>query len=162
MFSIIAAVGKNLEIGKKNDLIFHIPEDMRYFRKATRGKAVIMGSKTFESLHGALKGRRNIILSHSSGDFPPEVEVFHNLDDILAEFAETDEEVFVIGGGTIYRLFLPYAKKLYLTEVNATCDKAEVFFPEFDKKDYKREVVGSGKEGDLTYDFVVYTKKEEL
>lgn len=158
-FSIIACVGKNLELGRKNDLVFRISEDMRYFRKATDGKTVIMGGNTFRSLPGALKGRRNVVLSRSD-DFPAEVEVFHSLDDILAEFSK-DSEVFVIGGASIYQMFLPYAEKLYLTEVDASAE-ADVFFPEFNKSDYNREVVGSGSEKGLNFEFVVYTKKEAL
>jgi hypothetical protein len=94
MFKIIACVGKNLELGRKNDLVFHIPEDMKYFRETTTGKPVIMGGNTFRSLPGALKGRRNVVLSRSD-DFPAEVEVFHSLEDILAKFKDEDE-AFVI------------------------------------------------------------------
>lgn len=159
MFKIIACVGKNLELGRKNDLVFHIPEDMKYFRETTTGKPVIMGGNTFRSLPGALKGRRNVVLSRSD-DFPAEVEVFHSLEDILAEFKDEDE-AFVIGGASIYQMFLPYARELYLTEVDSEVE-ADVFFPEFDKSKYTRKVVGNGSHEGLDFEFVVYTKKEEL
>ncbi len=159
MFKIIACVGKNLELGRKNDLVFHIPEDMKYFRETTTGKPVIMGGNTFRSLPGALKGRRNVVLSRSD-DFPAEVEVSHSLEDILAEFKDEDE-VFVIGGASIYQMFLPYAKKLYLTEVDSEVE-ADVFFPEFNKSEYERKVVKKSSDNGLDFEFVVYTKKEEL
>lgn len=159
MFKIIACVGKNLELGRKNDLVFHVSEDMKYFRTVTKGKPVIMGGNTFRSLPGALKGRRNVVLSRSD-DFPTEVEIFHSLEDILAEFKDEDE-VFVIGGASIYQMFLPYAKELYLTEVDSEAE-ADVFFPEFDKTEYTREVVKKSSENGLDFEFVVYTKKEEL
>ena len=104
-YSIIAAVGKNLELGKNNDLIWSIPGDLKFFREVTKGHKIIMGRNTFDSLPRMLPGRKHIVLS-SREDFPSEVEVFKNLKDLLLKYKDCEEEIFVIGGGSIYSLFL--------------------------------------------------------
>ena len=158
MISIIANVGKNLELGKGNDLIFPIPEDMKFFRSTTSGHTIIMGRKTFESLGGVLPKRHHVVLTKS--DFKYEgVEVVSSLEEVLKKYKNTDEENFVIGGGEIYKAFLPYADKMYLTEVNAECKDAEVFFPKFNKEEWKRTVINSIEHEGLTASIVEYTRK---
>lgn len=136
MISMIAAVGKNFELGKGNDLIWHLPSDMKFFRSTTSGHTIIMGRKTFDSLGGLLPKRHHVVLTGNTEWAYEGVEVMHSLADVLKKYANTDEECFVIGGGEIYKLFLPYADKLYLTYVSDTCSDAEVFFPTFDASDY--------------------------
>lgn len=155
MFSIIAAIGKNHELGKNNQLVFHIKEDMQFFRDTTRGHTVIMGRKTWDSLPGKLPGRKNIVISR--GDVDGADEVVHDLPQFIAKNENTDEEIFVIGGAFVYNEFLKYAKNLYLTEIDAEAD-ADTFFPQFDKTQYSREIIKKGKDDDLTYSFVKYTK----
>lgn len=157
MISIIAAIGKNNELGRGGDLVFHIREDMRYFRDTTAGHKVVMGRKTWESLPGKLPGRENIVVS--SRDVTGADLVVRNLEEFLQENAATPEEVFVIGGGQVYKAALPYAKILYLTEVDAAVSDADTYFPEFDKNDYERQVIKEGKDDDLAFTFVKYTKK---
>lgn len=154
-FSIIAAVGENLELGKDGDLVFHLHEDMKYFRETTKGHPVIMGGNTFRSLKKPLPGRKNIVLS-SGNDFPEGVEVYHSLDEILEEYK--DEDTFVIGGGKIYEMFLPYADKLYLTEIKKSVE-ADIFFPVFDKNSYSKKVIDTKTEDGIVFDFVIYTKE---
>ena len=105
-YSIIAAVGKNRELGKDNHLIWHLPNDLKFFKRTTSGKTIIMGRRTFESLPKMLPNRKHIVLS-SSSDFPEEVEVYNELKELLDAYKDTDEELFVIGGASIYRLFIP-------------------------------------------------------
>ncbi|MDD6807621.1 MAG: dihydrofolate reductase [Oscillospiraceae bacterium] len=158
MISLIANVGKNLELGKGNDLIFSIPEDMKFFRSTTSGHTIIMGRKTFESLGGVLPKRHHVVLTKS--DFKYEgVEVVSSLEEVLKKYKNTDEENFVIGGGEIYKAFLPYADKMYLTEVNAECKDAEVFFPKFNKEEWARTVINSIEHEGLTASIVEYTRK---
>ena len=110
MFYLIAAVGKNYEIGKGSDLIFRLKDDMAFFRKKTLGSKVVMGRKTWDSLPGRLEGRTNIVVSHSGvsgADY-----VLTDLDSFIRENADTDEEIFVIGGESIYRSFIDFAKKI--------------------------------------------------
>ena len=156
MFSIIAAIGKNNALGKDNDLIFHIKEDMDFFRKTTTGHKVVMGSKTWNSLPAKLKNRENIVISRHN--IPEADKTVNNLEDYIAKNIDTQEEIFIIGGGSIYTQFLPYAKHLYLTEVDSE-PEADVFFPEFDKRFYRRKKIKHGKQGELEYSIVKYTKK---
>lgn len=156
MFSIISAIAKNNAIGKDNDLVFHIKEDMKFFRETTRNHTVIMGKKTWESLPGKLKDRKNLVISHT------EVEdadgTITDLDKYIEENKETDEEIFVIGGGSIYKYMLPHSKYLYLTEVDAE-PEADTFFPEFDRKSYKKETLKTGTAGDLKFEINRYEHK---
>lgn len=154
--SMIAAVGKNLELGKNNDLIWHFKEDMNFFKETTMGHPVIMGRKTFESLPKALPGRRNIVIS-SNPEYKAEgAETVTSVKDAL-KIAES-EDVFVIGGGRIYKEFLPYADNLYLTEINAECKDADTYFPEFSKSDYIKEIVNFYDVNGTEFYHVIYKK----
>lgn len=156
--SIIACVGKNLELGKNNDLIWHLPNDLKYFKKVTSGKTVIMGRRTFESLPGILPKRRNIVLQLPNENKIEGVEIFNDIPSIL-EAVKNEDEAFIIGGASIYRQFLEYASKLYLTEVNKTCSDAEVYFPKFDKRKYKKVIVGQDCDSGIEYNFVIYERR---
>ena len=156
--SMIACVGKNLELGKNNDLIWHLPNDLKYFRKVTSGKTVVMGRRTFDSLPGVLPKRRNIVLQMPDEKNINGVEIFNDIPSII-DNVKNEEEVFIIGGASIYKQFLPYANKLYLTEVDDECLEAEVYFPKFNKDDYNIEVVGNNEDNGIKYQFVIYTKK---
>ena len=156
--SIIACVGRNLELGKKNDLIWHLPNDLKYFCNVTSGKTVVMGRRTFDSLPGVLPKRRNIVLQMPNEEMIEGVEIFNDIPSIIDNI-KNEEEVFIIGGASIYKQFLPYANKLYLTEVDEECLDAEVYFPKFNKDDYSIEVVGNNEDNGIKYQFVIYTKK---
>ena len=156
--SIIACVGKNLELGKNNDLIWHLPNDLKYFKTVTSGKTVIMGRRTFESLPGILPKRRNIVLQLPNESKIDGVEIFNSIPDILDNIKDEDE-AFIIGGASIYRQFLPYANKLYLTEVMEECRDCDVYFPKFDKTKYKKRVLERNDLNNLKFNFVIYEKK---
>lgn len=153
---MIAAVGKNNELGKNNDLIWHFKEDMQFFKKTTLGATVIMGRKTFESLPKALPKRRNIVISKNI-DFKAEgAEVVDSIEKAI-ELTKEDK-AFIIGGASIYKAFLPYAKAIYLTEIEAICEAADTYFPSFNKSDYSREVLGESRENETDFSFVKYVK----
>ena len=155
MFSIIAAIGKNHELGLNGQLVFHIKEDMEYFRETTTGHKIVMGRKTWESLPGKLPNRENIVVSRNAvTDADLTVK---DLPEFIAKNQDTTEEIFIIGGGMLYKAFLPYAKNLYLTEVDASAD-ADVFFPKFDKSKYNKTIIKKGSQDDLTYTFAKYIK----
>ena len=158
MINIIAAIGRHNELGKDNSLIFHIKEDMRFFKATTLGHPVIMGLNTFESIGKPLPSRDNYVASHQSGPAPTGTIKIPDLIAFLDAHRDDAEEYFIIGGATIYRLALPYATTLYLTEIDAT-HEADAFFPDFDSSNYSRTVIKKGKQDDLTYSFVKYTKK---
>ena len=158
MFSIIAAIGKNHELGRKNELIFHLKDDMKFFRDTTTGHKVVMGHKTWDSLPGKLKNRTNIVVSRHN--VPEADQTITDLQSYIDKNKDTDEEIFIIGGGTVYHQFLPYAKTLYLTEVDATEPQADTYFPDFDPNNYTCETIKAGTENELKYTINKYTRKD--
>ena len=156
MFSVIAAVGKNRELGKKGELIFHLKDDMKFFRETTSGHKIVMGRKTWESLPGKLPNRTNIVIS--SRDFEGPDEIVHDVDEFIADNKDTDEEIFVIGGGKIYAEFLPFSSSIYLTEVDAEDKEADTYFPEFDKSKFERKIIKKGSQDDLTFAICLYQR----
>lgn len=173
MISLIAAVGKNLELGKDGELLWHLPEDFKYFKEVTMGHPILMGHKTFSSLPNLLSGRKHIILTrhpeilekeiagkHYTGK-KPEIEIITQLFDVIDKYKASSEELFVIGGGNMFKQTIEYADKLYLTEISGECEEADVYFPEFNKEHFKKEVVAKGRDEKygLNYSFVVYTRK---
>jgi len=120
--SIIAAIGKNRELGRDNDLLWRIPDDLKRFKSLTLGHPIIMGRKTFESIGKPLTGRTNLVVSRSSLSFENALAQAKKLD---------DKEVFIIGGAQIYEQALHYADRLYLTLIDDTKD-ADSFFPEYE------------------------------
>ena len=162
-YSIIAAVGRKNELGKQGGLCFNIPGDLKYFKSVTKGHTVVMGANTFFSLPKMLPNRKHLVLCGHDETFPEGVTVYKSMDELFKDYPlDYKEEIFVIGGGRVYASFLEYANKLYLTEVDAEDPEADTFFANFNKKLYKKEVKGEGKDGDISYKFMVYTKKEGL
>ena len=130
MISIIAAVAKNRAIGYKNKLIYWLPNDLKRFKQLTTGHTILMGRKTYESLpHGALPNRRNCVLTRSQKDIPG-CECFKTWDDFLIT-CMPDEEVYIIGGASLYKSLLDKADRLCLTEVDDTPAEADTFFPDY-------------------------------
>ena len=158
MISLIATIGKNNELGKENQLVFHIKEDMQFFRETTKGHPVIMGRKTFDSIGRPLPYRTNFVITRHPELLPDGVEPVTDLRQFLESYTDAEEELFVIGGGTVYSEALKYAKNLYLTEVNASVEDADTFFPTFDKSNYSCKIIKKGKDHDLTYSIMKYTK----
>ncbi|MFU8803782.1 MAG: type 3 dihydrofolate reductase [Bradymonadaceae bacterium] len=135
ILSLMAAVGEGMVIGKENALPWHLPSDLRYFRRVTMGKPVIMGRKTLESLGKPLGGRKNIILTHQRDYEAEGVHIAHDLDEALALAGDVDE-VMILGGGKVYVEFLPRADRLYLTVVHARFE-GDTFFPNFDEEQWE-------------------------
>ncbi len=135
--SIIVAVDKNNGIGHKGDQLAYISGDLKRFKALTTGHTIVMGRKTFEALpKGALPNRRNIVITRRK-DFKPEgCDVFNSVDDVLKNISN-DEELFVIGGGEIYKAFLPFSNKIYLTVIEHSFSDADTFFPEIDKNEWQ-------------------------
>lgn len=157
-FSIIAAIGKNRELGKNNDLIWSLPGDLKFFRNVTSGHTIIMGRNTFDSLPRMLPNRKHIVLT-SRSNLPSEVEVYRELKSILEKYKDSSEEIFIIGGASIYELFLEYCDKLYLTEIDAMDEYASVYFPSFDKSLYEESILGVNEDNGISYKHVLYSKK---
>lgn len=162
MLSIIAAIGKNNELGKGNDLVFKLPADMKHFRDTTRGHTVVMGRKTFESLpNGPLPNRKNIVITRDTKYKKDGIEVVHSLEEAFNKFKNTIEEIFVIGGAEIYKQAMKYADKLYITHIDAEDKKADAFFPEIIPivfGETKREKHKKDDKNKYDYDFVEYER----
>lgn len=138
MISIICALAENRAIGNNNDLLYHLRADLQRFKALTTGHTVIMGRRTFESLpKGALPNRRNIVLSSRPNPEWHGVEVFASLEAAL-EACRQDDEVFIIGGASVYEAALPLADRLCLTHIHATPEEADVFFPALDEDVWQR------------------------
>lgn len=154
---IIAAVGKNNELGKDNRLIWHLPADLKFFKEKTMGKNIVMGRKTFESLPKILPNRHHIVITRGNVD-NPEVEVYHSIDDFLKNYNYKDE-TYVIGGASIYSSLIDYANSMYLTEINDVCPSADVYFPNFDRELWHSEVIGTNMENGVSYKHVLYRRR---
>lgn len=137
MLSTIVAIANNNVIGKDNKLIWHLPEDLKRFKQITTGKNIIMGRKTFESLGRVLPNRKHIILCNDM-EMTIDNENVEILDDIskLDKYINSEEENFVIGGATIYKLLMPYVNKLYITKINEDFE-GDVYFPEIKETEWK-------------------------
>ncbi len=134
--AIIVAIAQNFAIGKNNDLLFHLPNDLKRFKKITSGHAVIMGKRTLFSLpNGPLPNRRNIIITDVPGETFEDCETVYSIIEAV-EAVRNEEEAFVIGGGMIYRQFYPIAGKLYLTMAHQDFE-ADTFFPEINFDEWK-------------------------
>jgi len=158
MLSVIAIIGKNRAIGRKNKLLWNLPEDLARFRRITKNHPIIMGRKTFESIGRLLPERTNIIVSRNPDYKITGGHIFNSLEAAI-EFAKISpgkEEIFVIGGGEIYTSALPYCDKLYLTIV-ADEPEADVFFPDFSSFKNIKET-GRGNFDKVSYKFLELTK----
>ncbi|MBC8061206.1 MAG: dihydrofolate reductase [Clostridiaceae bacterium] len=137
MLSIIVAVAENNVIGKDNDLLWRLSNDLKNFKEITMGHTIIMGRKTFESLPKILPGRKHIVLTRNSSSIAQSemVEVVNSVEELLQSLNE-EIEYFVIGGGEIYKALMPYSEKLYLTKVQKVF-QGDTYFPEIDKGQWK-------------------------
>lgn len=162
MLSIIVAKAKNNVIGKNNQLLWHLPDDMKRFKTLTSGHPIIMGRKTFESIGRVLPNRKNIIFTTNS-NFKLEdnnVEIVHSVEDIK-KYIDSEDNAFVIGGAMTYNLLMPYVKFLYVTEINKDFD-GDTYFSKIDVNEWdemSRQAGPADGENDFTYDYVVYKRK---
>ena len=129
MLYAIVAHDQNRLIGGGNDLLWHLPNDLKYFKERTRGFPIIMGRKTFDSLGRPLPGRRNMVVTRQADWTAEGVEVFGSLEDTLAALNGAD--AYIVGGGEIYRVALPSVDLLYVTEVHAAIDGGDTWFPNY-------------------------------
>ena len=161
MLSIIVAIAKNNVIGKDNKLIWHLPEDLKRFKRLTTGHTIIMGRKTFESLGRILPNRHHVILCNDAelNINDENVEVLNDIS-LLDKYINSDEENFIIGGATMYKLLMPYCKKMYITEINKDFD-GDVWFPKIDLDKWKitnKEKGLTDENNPFEYEYVTYEK----
>ncbi len=162
--NLIVAVDKNWAIGKENKLLVSIPQDMKFFRETTIGKVVVMGRKTLESFPGGqpLKQRTNIVLTKDKNYSVKDAIVVHTIEELLEELKKyNDEDIYVIGGESIYRQMLPYCTLAHVTKINHAYE-ADTYFPNLDEKD-EWVVTGVSDEQtyfNLEYEFVRYERMQ--
>ena len=162
--NLIVAVDKNWAIGKENKLLVSIPQDMKFFRETTIGKVVVMGRKTLETFPGGqpLKQRTNIVLTTDKNYSVKDAIVVHTIDELLEELKKyNDEDIFVIGGESIYRQMLPHCKLAHVTKINHAYE-ADTYFPNLDEMD-EWVVTGVSDEQtyfNLEYEFVRYERMQ--
>lgn len=160
MITLIVAINKNRGIGFENKLLYWLPNDLKRSKSLTTGNTIIMGRKTFDSLpKGALPNRRNIVLTRSDREFAG-AETFHSLQEALQHCE--DEEIFIIGGASLYEEAMPLADRLCVTEIDDNLVEADVFFPEIDSHiwtELSREHHAMDEKHHYAYDFVDYIRK---
>lgn len=154
--NIIVAVAKNNAIGKNNNLLWHIKEDLVYFKKTTLGATVVMGRKTFESIGKPLPGRRNVVVSKTMNEIEG-IEIFRSIDQAIGS-CSSNEEVFIIGGGEIYKQSISLVQRIFLTIVDVNIPDADTFFPELDMSQWRevfREDHSRGVSFEHPFSFIV-------
>lgn len=157
--TLIAAISNNFVIGKNNELLWHLPKDFLWFKEKTKGFDIVMGRKTMENIMTFTKGkplpkRNNIVLSEHLKE-QSGFTILKNYQDVLK--LSQEKEIIIIGGEQIYKLFLPFANKLILTQINHKFS-GDAFFPQFDKSKYIITFKKNETENNLNYDFVIYEK----
>ena len=159
MISIIVAADENNVIGKDNDLIWHLPNDLKFFKEKTSGHAIIMGRRTFESVGKPLPKRTNIIITRDTSFRPEGCVVVHSLEEALVEAAKTDENPFIVGGEQIYRLALPLTDVVYLTRIHHKFE-GDRHFPELGDEWIKVENIPHPEDEKHAYPFTFKTYKK--
>ena len=137
MITLIVAMGKNREIGKENQLLWHLPKDLKRFKELTSGYPIIMGRKTYESIGKPLPNRTNIVISRKNDWFEEGILIVGSIKEAVKFAKKIDEEVFVLGGGNIYEQTIDFADKLEVTLVDAVLD-ADTFFPKINEKVWQK------------------------
>lgn len=150
--NLIVCMSKNRVIGKDGKMPWHIKEDLAYFKKTTMNKTIIMGRKTFNSLPFMLPSRKHVVLTRDKNFKPPSVDIIH-------EVSIFPEDSFVIGGGEVYKAYLPYVKRLYITLIDSQIE-GDTFFPEIDYSQWNliEETLGLGSDENYKYKFTVYER----
>jgi dihydrofolate reductase len=159
MITIIAAMGLNRAIGENNKLLWDLPRDMSYFKEKTKNKIIVMGRKTFDSIGYPLPNRKNIVLTKNKNFIFDGIFIYNSVEDILN--LTKDNDLMVIGGSEIYKLFLPFANNILLTLVDSNFPNADSFFPKFINFSLKKEIF-YGKDNNNKYDmtFKEYVKND--
>jgi|SRR5690625_209499 len=163
MISFIVAMDKNNVIGYNNDMPWDIPLDLQYFKEVTMGHTIVMGRKTFESIGRVLPGRKNVVLTRQQNiQLPEDVVVINDINEIYKWNEEQpDEELFVIGGGELFKHVLPHADRLYITLIDYEF-KGDTYFPTFNEADWtlvKKEKGEHNDKNPYDYYFILYERK---
>jgi len=159
---MIAAAGENNALGKENDLVWHLPDDFKRFKRLTSGHYIIMGRKTFESFPKLLPNRTHVIITRNKDYAPKDTIVVHSMEEAL-RVTKLDEEVFIIGGGEIYEMGMKFAGRIELTRVHGEFE-ADTYFPKIDTEQWdlvKEKFHDKDQDHDYSFTYLTYERKEE-
>lgn len=157
---LIAAIGENDELGKHNQLIWHLKDDLKFFKEKTMGHAIVMGYQTFCSLPKQLPGRKHIVLTHKTISFPEEVIVCHSLSELKAYLQEQDKPCYIIGGASIYEQMIADCDRMYLTRIEASDPEADAYFPKWNEDDFEVRLLDQHEENQIHYKHLEYVRKK--
>ncbi|TCT25512.1 dihydrofolate reductase [Melghiribacillus thermohalophilus] len=162
MISLLVAMDQNRLIGRNNQLPWHLPEDLRYFKKTTMGHTIVMGRKTFESIGKPLPGRENMVMSRNRNFQPEGCVVIHSWEPVMERNSRNpDQEIFVIGGQRLFEQAIAFADRMYITEIDEQFE-GDTYFPAFDPSEWQLISKTKGKKDDQNpydYSFCVYERK---
>ncbi|PLS03515.1 dihydrofolate reductase [Neobacillus cucumis] len=164
MISFIVAMDQNGAIGKDNQLPWHLPEDLKFFKRVTMGHPIAMGRKTHESIGRVLPGRENIVITRQAGYQCEECTIFYSIDEFVTNSQNKNDEIFVIGGAEIFQETFPFADRLYITYIEETFD-GDTFFPHFNQDDWVLTSIEKGikdEKNPYDYEFRIYDRKNNL
>ncbi len=154
---LIAAIGKNNELGKDNKLLWHIPEDLKFFKEQTLNKNIIMGINTYYSLPNKLPNRNYIVLTHKDTFLGKDILVLKDLKQLLEYISSKKEDFYCIGGASIYKQLIEYVSVMYLTKIDKEY-VADTYFPIFNEKDFTKEELTSLSYKDINYKRYIYKR----
>jgi dihydrofolate reductase len=161
--SLIVAADENNAIGYQNKLLCKLKGDLKYFKEKTTNHVIIQGRKTYESIGKPLPNRTNIILTSDVNYEADDCYIYNDFDSLINDYNQhSEDEVFIIGGSTLYQQFLPYADTIYLTRIHNKFDNADAHFPKMNMDEWKRvsyEVRYEDKDNDFDYTFLTYKRK---
>jgi dihydrofolate reductase len=161
MLSFIVAMDKNRLIGKNNQLPWHLPEDLKFFKRVTMGHPIVMGRKTHESIGRILPGRENIVITRQQDYICKGCTMFYSVDAFINYSKEQNDEIFVIGGAEIFKETFPYADRLYITFINEEFE-GDTYFPNFNEEEWNLVSVEKGIKDEMNpydYEFRIYDRK---
>lgn len=158
MISLIAAIGKNGELGKNNALIWNIPGDLKFFREKTTGHSVVMGLNTYLSIGKALPKRRNIVISKDNDINNEDIILYNDINVLISNELNNEEENFIIGGASMYNYFYPLADRMYLTLIDAEDKDADTYFPKINEKDWEQTILAENEDNGIKYKHVLFER----
>ena len=159
MITLIAAIGINGELGKNNNLIWYLPGDLKFFKDITLNHKVIMGANTYLSIGKPLPKRQNIVLSYDKLEVNEnEVTIYYNIDNMIKNEISNSEEVFIIGGASMYKYFYPLADRMYLTLIGAEDKDADTYFPQIEDNIWKKTVIKENEDNGIKYKHVLFER----
>ena len=159
MISIIAAIGKNGELGKNNNLIWYLPGDLKFFKDITSNHKVIMGLNTYNSIGRALPNRKNVVLTDDKNKVKDKnLIVYDKIEKMIEKELKDSNENFIIGGASLYKYFYNIADKMYLTLIDAEDNSADTYFPKINYNEWKQTEIGENEENNIKYKHILFER----